>query len=218
LAALRGDVDAIWQHIKAGTDLNEKDAYGSTPLFMSGDYHWLGHLDAFPLVGDPGTGFRYSNLTSHLLGVIVARACTTDLASFAQKHLFSPIGADLGGWTRDADGYNFGCNEIFVTARDMARFGLLYLNGGRHEGRQVVPAAWVGESLRTNSEGMFDNQWHSEESRYPGPYFRDTGYGYQWWSARVGGHRFKFAWGHGGSLIILLEELDMIIVTAADPL
>jgi CubicO group peptidase (beta-lactamase class C family) len=47
--------------------------------------------------------------------------------------------------------------------------------------------------------------------------FRDMGYGYQWWSARTGDHRFNFAWGHGGQLIVLLDELDMVIVTTADP-
>ena len=48
--------------------------------------------------------------------------------------------------------------------------------------------------------------------------FRDLGYGYQWWSSRVGKHHFGYAAGHGGNYIILLDELDMIIVTTADPL
>ena len=48
--------------------------------------------------------------------------------------------------------------------------------------------------------------------------FRDIGYGYQWWSARVGDHHFNYASGHGGNYIILLDELDMLIVTTADPL
>ena len=52
-------------------------------------------------------------------------------------------------------------------------------------------------------------------SRYG--YFRDLGYGYQWWSGRVGDRYFNYASGHGGQLIILLDDLDMIIVTAADP-
>jgi CubicO group peptidase (beta-lactamase class C family) len=43
------------------------------------------------------------------------------------------------------------------------------------------------------------------------------GYGYQWWSARTGKHHFNFAWGHGGQFIVLLDELDMVIVTTADP-
>jgi hypothetical protein len=50
-----------------------------------------------------------------------------------------------------------------------------------------------------------------------GRYFRDLGYGYQWWSATAGDHRFNFAWGHGGQLIVLLDGLDMVIVVTADP-
>jgi len=187
-------------------------------LFLSDNWHWVPHLVDFPLVSDLGTEFNYSNLTSHLLGVIVARACNTDLKSYGQEHLFSPINAEVGDWTADADNYNWGCTEIYVTARDMAKFGLLYLNHGEYEGSRVLSAAWVKESLQTYSEGMYDNEWRHEASNYPGHYFRDIGYGYQWWSARVGDHHFNFAWGHGGNLIILLYELDMIVVTAANPL
>ena len=62
-------------------------------ILFSGNWHWLPHLVDFPLVSDPGTKFNYSNLTSHLLGVIVARACNTDLKSYGQENLFSPINA-----------------------------------------------------------------------------------------------------------------------------
>jgi CubicO group peptidase (beta-lactamase class C family) len=47
--------------------------------------------------------------------------------------------------------------------------------------------------------------------------FHDIGYGYQWWSARAGEHHVNFAWGHGGQLIVLLDDLDMIVVVTADP-
>jgi CubicO group peptidase (beta-lactamase class C family) len=187
-------------------------------LFLSGDRHWIPHLIDFPLVSDPGTEFNYSNLTSHLLGVIVARACHTDLASYGQENLFSPLDTKVGRWTADADSYNLGCTEIYVTARDMARFGLLYLWGGEYAGKRILSADWVRESLQTYSQGMYANQWRPGVDNYPGPYLRDIGYGYQWWSARVGGRRFSFAWGHGGNLIILLHDLDMIVVTTADPL
>ena len=45
-----------------------------------------------------------------------------------------------------------------------------------------------------------------------------TKYGYQWSSANVGVHHINFAWGHGGNLIVLLEELNMIVVTTANDL
>jgi CubicO group peptidase (beta-lactamase class C family) len=186
-------------------------------LFVSGDWHWRRHIVDVPLTSDPGTEFSYSNLTSHFLGVIVARACGSDLESYARKNLFRPINAEIGEWYCDADKFNFGSMGIFVTARDMGKFGLLYLNHGQCEGNQVLSAAWVRDSLQRYSENINFTGTGNNSSEV-GRYFRDIGYGYQWWSARAGDHRFDFAWGHGGNLIILLEDLDMIIVTTANPL
>jgi len=173
--------------------------------FWPGDYMPL--IVQFPLTRDPGTEFQYSNLTSHWLGVIVARACDTDLKSFAQEHLFSPINGEVGYWQQDADGNYLGHAEIEVTARDMAKLGLLYLNEGEYEGNQILSADYVRDSL----------QRYSEDIKKKGRYFRDIGYGYQWWFARVGEHHFNYASGHGGQLIVLLEELDMVVVATADP-
>jgi CubicO group peptidase (beta-lactamase class C family) len=178
----------------------------------SGDY--LHHIVDIPLTSDPGTEFQYSNLTSHWLGIVVARTCDTDLKSFGQKNLFSPLDVKVGDWNRDLDGYYIGCGDIQFTARDMAKFGLLYLNEGSYKGKQVISANWVRESLQKYSENI--NSAGIKSSRV-GRYFRDIGYGYQWWSARVGDHHFNFAWGHGGQLIVLLDGLDMVIVVTADP-
>jgi CubicO group peptidase (beta-lactamase class C family) len=184
-------------------------------LFFSDDWHWIPYVVGFPLLSDPGTEFRYSNLTSHLLAIIVARAIGSDLEPYAQKHLFSPIDSKVGAWSRDADGYNFGCFEISVTARDMAKFGSLYLNDGLYDGKRVISADWVEESLQRYSESISRT---GEMPSSKGRYFSDIGYGYQWWSATAGDHHFDYAAGHGGNLIVLLDELDMIIVTTADPL
>lgn len=121
---------------------------------------------------------------------------------------------EAGRWTRDPYGVNYGNGELHATARDVARFGLLYLDGGEYRGRRVVPAEWVEASLRAYSSG-FTNA--GVEAGAVGRYFRDIGYGYQWWSARVGEERFDYAWGHGGQLVVLLHDRDMVIVTLADP-
>ena len=133
--------------MRAGYPDEEKTPPYFDIMFFSDNYHWFPHLVDFPLMSDPGAEFNYSNLSSHLLGVVVARACDTDLMSFAQEHLFNPLGGEVGHWTTDADGYNWGSGEIHLTARDMAKFGLLYLNDGDYNGNQVVSAEWVGDSL-----------------------------------------------------------------------
>jgi len=204
-------------HMRAGYPDEERTPPYLDILFFSDNWHWLPHIVDFPLTSDPGAEFNYSNLTSHLLGVIVSRACDTDLKSYGQEHLFSPINAEVVDWTRDADNYNWGWGEIYVTARDMAKFGLLYLKDGEYEGDQVLSAGWVRDSLQRYTKNINISGWiPGITSRYG--YFRDLGYGYQWWSARAGDHHFDYASGHGGNYIVLLDELDMIIVTTADPL
>jgi CubicO group peptidase (beta-lactamase class C family) len=172
---------------------------------LSGRYVPL--IEDFPLTADPGTEFQYSNLTSNWLGIIVDRACGTNLKSYAEEHLFSPMDVEAGEWGTDWDGHNNGCGDLHLTARDLAKFGLLYLDDGEFEGNQILPAAWVQNSLQTYSEDAWDNIGR----------FRDIGYGYHWWSATAGDHYVNFAWGHGGQLIVLVEDLDLLVVTTADP-
>ncbi|MDX1430609.1 MAG: serine hydrolase, partial [Rhodothermales bacterium] len=179
---------------------------------VSGRYPRL--IEDFPLVDDPGTAFHYSNLTSNWLGIIVARACGTSLKSFAQTHLFDLIGARAGDWGTDANGYNNGCADLHLTARDAGRFGLLYLNLGRFEERQVVAEDWVSESLATYSDDI--NSAGIRAGR-AGRYLHNIRYGYHWWSAEAGDSRFSLAWGHGGQLIVLLHDLDMVIVVTSKP-
>jgi CubicO group peptidase (beta-lactamase class C family) len=174
---------------------------------LSGHYPPL--IEEFPLVSDPGTRFHYSNLTSNWLGIIVDRACGMNLKAYAEEHLFSPLDVKAGEWGQDAEGHNNGCGDLHLTARDAAKFGLLYLNDGVYKGNQIVPADWVHDSFQTYSvnEAFVKKVGH----------FRDIGYGYHWWSANAGEHPVNFAWGHGGQLIVLVDEFDMVIVTTSYP-
>jgi CubicO group peptidase (beta-lactamase class C family) len=182
-------------------------------MFFQDNWDFVPHLVDFPLTSDPGAEFQYSNLTSHLLGVIVTRACGQDLESFAQEYLFSPMNAELYGWQVDDDGYNWGFSEIYLTARNMAKFGQMVLDGGVYDGRQIITKEWVEASLQRYS-GKIRRGWLLPRLGS----FYDRGYGYQWWSSRAGKHYFYYASGHGGNYIILLDDLDMVIVTTADPL
>lgn len=203
--------------MRSGYRNEQLEAEYLNTLFYTDDWHWLPHIVDFPLSEDPGSEWQYSEITYHSLGVIVARATDMDLETFARKHLFSPIDAELADWSKDADGYNFGDFEIYVSARDMAKFGQLYLDDGSHEGTQVVSSGWVRESLERHSEKVNVSGWLSGISSRNG-YFRDIGYGYGWWAGKAGEHRFSYAAGHGGNMIVILDELDMVIVTTADPL
>jgi CubicO group peptidase (beta-lactamase class C family) len=163
-----------------------------------------------PLVRNPGTKAEYSNLSSHILGLIVARACDTDLNTFAQEHLFDPLGIAPKFWQKDWDGNYLGFSDLYISSYEMAKFGLMYLNEGKYNGRQIVPAEWVNESLQPYSQRMWKHR--------VGPNWRANEYGYQWWSIKAGNYRYNLAWGHGGQQIVLVKDLDMVIVLLADPL
>ncbi len=166
-------------------------------------------IEDFPLVCDPGTCFNYSNLTYSWLAILLSRSCEVDLRSFAQENLFGPLDTEVGDWLQDREGNRIGSGGIHATARDAARFGQLYLDGGAYQGTQIISSEWVHNSLRSYSEKTKDYGMSLV--------FKNLGYGYGWWTATVGDHDFNFAWGHGGQLIVLLEDLDMVIVTTADP-
>jgi CubicO group peptidase (beta-lactamase class C family) len=178
---------------------------------MTGDF--LGMMVHYPLISDPGTEFHYSNVSSHYLGAIVARACDTDLRGFAEEQLFAPLGAELGEWyhTSMDDEYPMGSCCIHVNARDAAKFGLLYLNDGIFDGVQVISSEWVHESLQSYTTNP-DDPDHNV-----GRNFNKIGYGYQWWTIEAGEHQYSMAYGHGGQQIILLHEMDMVIVLLAYP-
>ncbi|MCB8928138.1 MAG: serine hydrolase [Ardenticatenaceae bacterium] len=193
--------------MRAGYPWEEATAEGTELLFTG--FH-TADLVNVPLAYDPGSDAAYSNLTAHLLGLIVARACDTDLKTFADEHLFGPLGIKEGFWQVDWDGDYLGYSDIELSAHDLAKFGQMYLNDGQYNGTQVVPAEWVHDSLKMYSEDM----WTVRVGRN----WDDNAYGYQWWSIRAGEYRYNLAWGHGGQQIVLIDDLDMMIVVTVDPL
>ena len=166
-------------------------------------------LEDFPLVCEPGTCFNYSNLTFSWLAILLSRSCEIDLREFAQENLFHPMDTEVGDWLQDREGNRIGSGGIHAKARDVAKFGQLYLDDGKYEGTQIISSEWVRNSLQS----------YSDKTKNYGMslVFKDLGYGYGWWTATVGDHDFSFAWGHGGQLIVLLDDLDIVIVTTADP-
>lgn len=163
-----------------------------------------------PLTAEPGNKFQYSNFSSHLLGIIITRSTGQDLKSFAEENLTNPLGIEIGKWIKDWEAYYLGFAELHLSARDLSRFGLLYLNDGKLDTTQLIPKQWIFDSLQRYSE----DAWRLRVGRN----FKDIGYGFQWWSVRAGNQFYNLAWGHGGQQVALLEEQNMVIIFTADPL
>jgi CubicO group peptidase (beta-lactamase class C family) len=178
-----------------------------------------------PLSADPGSTWAYSNVSSDLLAAIVADAAGRSVLDFARERLFGPLGIETDGayqptivepptpeqleryeaspvaWPTDGEGYHWGSGTLRLPARDLAKFGLLYLDGGRWDGEQLVPADYVRES--TTTPAMPTGPGHD--------------YAWQWWISEVDDHPAFYALGSGGQAIEVVPDLDLVAVVTSDP-
>ena len=155
-----------------------------------------------PFDGYPGETFNYNTGASIIFGAALAKSVQTDLRAFADSNLFQPAGIKLLQWDTDPLGRYIGGSEMYMTAQDLMRFGLLFLHYGVVDDKQVIPAAWVKESTAAHAKL---NSWPV----LPGA----NGYGYYWWRRKSNGHQAYVASGYGGQLICIVPDLDMVIVT-----
>ena len=155
-----------------------------------------------PLLSVPGRDFRYDNQNADMLSVILSRRTGRSAEALAQEMLFGPLDIRNYSWLADADGHTMGSYGLWLTARDMAKIGLLYLRHGRQGGRQVLPEGFVASATRAHNAG--------------GTPFRNA-YGYFWWvkTARAGPEAF-FAAGSDGQLIYVVPKRDLVAVLASD--
>ena len=174
----------------ASTSGEHYGAWVSTP-------DWTAAALARPPAGKPGTAFTYSTGNSHLVSAILTEATGRSTLALARDHLLEPLGIEVHSWPRSPEGYYFGGNSVRMTPRDLARFGQLYLQGGRWNGRQVVPADWVRDSTRRRAEG-----W---PERY-------GAYGYLWWIPPDDPWESFAAIGFGGQFLYAVPELRMLVV------
>ena len=149
----------------------------------------------------PGTFWLYNNWDFNALGTIYNQETGNDLYEDFERLIGAPIGmqdysAADGQYYRESmsehPAYHFR-----MSARDMARFGLLMLRDGQWDGEQLIPANWVRESTQTHSDAGAG------------------GYGYMWWTGIPGVPREMESWaarGGSGHMILVIPELDLVFV------
>lgn len=167
---------------------------------------WIMYMIDLPLENPPDTTWNYSTGSSQILSGVLTKATGMTGVDFAVQYLFDPINSGLVSWAKDPQGYNQGGSNMYITARDMARFGLLYLNNGKFNDHQIVSANWVTESSKSYSRVYWEF----------GPII-NASYGYHWWVGEMKGYPIFFATGHGGQNIMIFRDLNMVVVTTTDP-
>jgi CubicO group peptidase (beta-lactamase class C family) len=102
---------------------------------------------AQPVIAPPGTRWVYSGGAVALVGALIARGAGKPLPDFAREALFGPLGIVEFEWAAGSDGVASAASGLRLTARHLLRIGQMVLARGIHEGRRIVPAAWIEASL-----------------------------------------------------------------------
>ncbi len=154
---------------------------------------------------DPGSDFLYSTHGTHLLSGIIEKTTGKSTLVYTSEKLLAPLDISAVMWSKDQNDVYFGGSGMFLTPRDMARLGYLYLKNGTLDEEQIISSTWIEKSI-TNHRN-FTTEWGQME---------DVGYGYLWWTGKLRGYTLYFASGLGGQSIIVIPELNMVIVTTMD--
>jgi CubicO group peptidase (beta-lactamase class C family) len=167
---------------------------------MENSNDWIQFVVDRPMARQPGTAFLYNSGASQLLSLIIKESTGKHVDEYAEEHLFGPLGITRYHWKVTPTGFPDTEGGLYLTARDLAKIGYLYLRDGVWDQMRVLPEGWVAASVQrrvedTGSLGM--------------------GYGYQWWLVPWGrkGDSYAFAaLGYGGQRLFVVPELDLVAV------
>lgn len=169
---------------------------------------WLDFCLTQPMAHQPGQHYGYCTSCLTLLGAVLAKQSGMSVGEFAQKYLYDPLGIHSVQWLTGPNGITEVGASHWLRPRDMAKLGLLYLDKGNWNGKQVVSAKWVEESTHPQPIPPDGKPW---------PTF--TGYGYLWWSQKIPTPRGDiftyYANGKGGQYIIVVPDMDLVCVMTA---
>lgn len=194
-------------NMSAGFQWQEFGGIHSFPT-MSRTDDWIGYVLKQPMAHAPGEQFAYSSGVSQLLAGILAQAIDTSIPQFAEQYLFGPLGITRYEWKTDPQGIATGGFGLQLAALDMLSFGQLYLQQGAWNGKQLVPPAYVQQSVQPDiavappERGFYGWHWWADE--IPVSEHSDTGH--------EPSISYYYARGFGGQFIFIVPAYDTVVV------
>ncbi|MFG1687090.1 serine hydrolase domain-containing protein [Nonomuraea sp. NPDC049269] len=158
---------------------------------------WVQAILGRPLVSVPGTAYNYSTGNTHVVSAVLQKATHMGTCQFAQQYLFGPMGITAEHWGRDPRGVFSGGYNLYLTPREMAKFGLLYLHDGKWGGESLVPQSAV-QAAQARTTQVDDTFAYAEG----------------WWRQTISGRSTYFAWGYGGQFVYVIPSADIVLVTS----
>lgn len=197
------DADPATQDITVGDLLHMSSGLGwtedSTESWVENRADWVQAILSLDLVEAPGSTFNYSTGNTHVLSAVLENATGVSTCDYATTRLFTPLNITAEHWGRDPQQVSSGGHNLYLRPREMAIFGQLYLENGRWNGEQIVPAQTMAEA-RTATFGVD----------------ADVNFSSGWWTRTISGYDMFFGWGHGRQFLYVIPELDLVLAVTAD--
>ncbi len=160
-----------------------------------------------PVIHRPGTRWCYNGGCTYVLGELILKRTGKTVDQYAREKLFKPLGITKFEWLGSRGTWKTrnpsAAAGLRLTARDLAKIGSLYLNGGKWRGRQIVPKKWVEQSTSRHVQSC--GKWSADGI---------WGYGYQWRVGElpIGRKRTIAGAGNGNQRLFIIPE-DKLVVT-----
>jgi CubicO group peptidase (beta-lactamase class C family) len=161
---------------------------------------------AHPVPHKPGTHFQYNTMGAYTLSAIVTKVTGQTTLDYLKPRLFEPLGIESPEWKTSAEGYSLGGYGLYLRTEDIAKFGQLYLQKGKRNGKQLIPQEWVEQA--TSKQVPNDQEGHSKM----GPDWTQ-GYGFQFWRCTHDAFRGD---GAAGQFCVVIPDKDAVIAITAD--
>lgn len=156
-----------------------------------------------------------------MLSAIVTKVTGQTVSDYLEPRLFRPLQMGPISWDRSPEGLSTGGNGLSCLTEDVLKFGVLHLQNGCWDGRQVLPEQWVREATRNHVAEVWmskldGRRFLPRDSSDRGQSDKREGYGYQWWMTPHGGYRASGVYGQ--QCIVLPDREAVFVFTAALPL
>jgi len=200
-------------HMSSGLDFDESytPSGGATRMLFDA-FDAAAVAAASPLAQPPGTHWEYSSATTNIISRLIRDAIGNDAeyAAFPRRALFDRIGMTSAIFEPDPSGTFVGSSFLYATARDWARFGMLYLEDGVWNGQRILPEGWVQYSVT------------------PAPAAPLGKYGAQWWlNSGLPADTTQREWpalprdiywasGFNGQYVVVIPSRDLVVVRLGD--
>ncbi|HMG90002.1 MAG TPA: serine hydrolase [Chryseolinea sp.] len=186
-------------HMISGMDWDEGQDYTDYEGHLSEPLSYIFNRD---IVHAPGTYFSYNTPGIDLLSIAIERAYGEELKDIAQEKLFGTLGILGYEWQEISYGVERGGTGLELTARDLAKIGLLHRQYGHWQADQLVTPGWI--SLCFEDALSFDG--------IDGNHGANISVGNTWWTREFNGFTVRYADGYGGQMLMVIPEHNIILV------